>query len=86
MIDFTTGSAVWYYIHQDALGNVVALSNNSGNAAESYAYTPFGTPTIYNTAGQPISTSTVGNPYMFTGRRYDEQSGLYYYRARMYTP
>lgn len=84
MIDFTTSNPIWYYIHQDALGNVVALSNNSGNLAESYAYTPFGTPTIYNINGVPISTSVVGNPYRFTGRRYDAESGLYYYRARMY--
>jgi RHS repeat-associated protein len=27
-----------------------------------------------------------GNRYMFTGRRYDAESGLYYYRARMYNP
>ena len=86
MIDFTTGSAVWYYIHQDALGNVVALSNNSGNAVESYAYTPFGTPTMYNASGTVISASAVANPYLFTGRRYDEESGLYYYRYRMYNP
>lgn len=84
MIDFTTSNPIWYYIHQDALGNVVALSNNSGNLAESYAYTPFGTPTIYDDNGDPISTSVVGNPYRFTGRRYDAESGLYDYRARMY--
>jgi len=27
----------------------------------------------------------VFNPYQFTGRRYDEESGQYYYRARMYS-
>ena len=26
------------------------------------------------------------NPYYFTGRRYDEETGLYYYRARYYSP
>jgi len=30
------------------------------------------------------STSSVGNPYMFTGRRYDSQIDKYYYRARYY--
>ena len=30
--------------------------------------------------------STVGNPYMFTGRRFDAETGLYYYRARYYSP
>ncbi|NLW88088.1 MAG: RHS repeat-associated core domain-containing protein, partial [Planctomycetes bacterium] len=28
--------------------------------------------------------STIGNPYLFTGRRLDAETGLYYYRARMY--
>jgi hypothetical protein len=25
------------------------------------------------------------NPFLFTGRRYDTETGLYYYRARYYT-
>ncbi len=28
----------------------------------------------------------IGNPYMFTGRRFDLETGLYYYRARYYNP
>ncbi|MBN1974592.1 MAG: hypothetical protein JW787_13210 [Sedimentisphaerales bacterium] len=27
-----------------------------------------------------------GNPYMFTARAYDIETGLYYYRARYYNP
>ncbi len=66
-----------YYYHYDGLGSVVALSNNSGVAIEQYSYDEFG-----NTDG----SSTVGNPYFFTGRRLDTETGLYYYRARMYNP
>ena len=40
----------------------------------------------YNAYGQPLQVSTVGNPYMFTGRRFDSETGLYYYRARYYSP
>lgn len=29
---------------------------------------------------------STGNPYRYTGRRYDPETGLYYYRARMYSP
>jgi RHS repeat-associated protein len=56
----------------------------------------FGTPTIYTAAGADglwrtaddttAGVSAIGNPYMFTARRYDDETGLYYYRARMYTP
>ena len=35
---------------------------------------------------QDITESAVGNPYMFTGRRYDPETALYYYRARIYNP
>ena len=28
--------------------------------------------------------SAIGNPYLFTGRRFDEETGLYYYRARYF--
>jgi RHS repeat-associated protein len=28
----------------------------------------------------------MGNSYMFTGREYDSETGLYYYRARYYNP
>ena len=33
----------------------------------------------------PLS-DLIGNPYMFTGRRFDLETGLYYYRARYYNP
>jgi RHS repeat-associated protein len=41
-----------------------------------FKYEPFGT--------IREETGTVINPYKYTGREYDEDSGLYYYRARYY--
>jgi len=66
-----------YYYHHDGLGSVMALSNINGQIVESYYYDIF---------GQPSNTSSVGNPYLFTGRNYDAETGLYYYRARYYNP
>ncbi len=40
----------------------------------------------YDVFGEPNRTSGVGNPYMFTGRRLDAETNLYYYRARYYSP
>ncbi len=74
----------WYYYHYDALGSVAALSNSSGVLAESYKYSAFGKTSIFNSSGQQVSASVIGNPYMFTARRFDAESKLYYYRARMY--
>jgi len=75
-----------YYYHFDGLGSVVALSDGDGYIVESYSYDVFGEPTIRNSSGQKITSSNYDNPYMFTGRRYDNETGLYYYRARHYDP
>jgi RHS repeat-associated protein len=71
------GSEVLYYYHFDGLGSVVALSDNDGDIVERYSYDVF---------GEPNRTSNVNNPYLFTGRAYDSETGLYYYRARYYKP
>ena len=88
----------WYYYHYDALGNVVALSNASGNLVEYYTYDVFGKCTVYTSYGvdetwftsddtpNGTGTSDVGNPYLFTARRLDEETTLYHYRARAYNP
>lgn len=36
--------------------------------------------------GVPNRVSDVNNPYMFTGRRFDPETALYYYRASYYAP
>ena len=55
---------------------------------ERYRYDAFGQTTVCDAGGSPRTPneSAVGNPYMFTGRRYDPESHLCYYRARMYSP
>jgi len=43
-------------------------------------------PTIRDKNGRIIDSSLTGNPFMFTGREYDSETGLYFYRARYYDP
>lgn len=76
-----------FYYHYDGLGNVVAISNTDGNVVEIYEYDVYGQPTIWDmNSQQMVEKSTVGNPYLFTGRRFDDEAGNYYYRARYYSP
>lgn len=75
-----------YYFHQNAHGSVVAVTNNSGTVAERYEYDPYGSTTIYSPAYAVRTTSLIGNPYRYTGRESDDESGNYYYRARTYSP
>jgi len=62
---------------QDALASTIALVDGSGNIATSYAYDPFG-----NTTSSGLVSS---NPSQYTGRE-NEGNGLYFYRARYYSP
>ena len=50
----------------------------------SWAYDAVGNRTT--AAGQPLTVSAFGNPFLFTGREWDAELGLYYYRARYYKP
>ena len=87
-----TGGTQYYY-HFDALGSVTALTDSDGALVETYRYDVYGKPCIMD-ASDPFAieccfsacSTTVGNPYLFTGRRFDSESGLYYYRARHYSP
>ena len=76
----------WYWYHYDGLGSVVALSNVNGEIVERYSYDVFGEATIRDTFHEIRDTSAFANPYLFTGRRYDDETSLYYYRARYYSP
>lgn len=67
-----------YYYHRDGLGSVVNLTDSAGSNIKSYTYKTFGE--IYSESG------TLVQPFTFTGREYDPESGLYYYRARHYDP
>jgi RHS repeat-associated protein len=75
-----------YYFHGDDLGNIMAASDDTGAVAERYDYGPFGAPNIFDGAGVPIAASNIGNPYLFTGRRFDPDTGWYYYRTRYMDP
>jgi len=77
-IDVAANNAAYYY-HFDGLGSVVALSDSDGDSCQSYEYSAYG----QVAASDP---NFIANPYMFTGRRFDIETGLYYYRARYYNP
>lgn len=75
-----------FYYHLDGLGSIVALTDSSGAVVENYEYDVFGGTIIKDASDTVLSQSAIGNPYGFTGRELDSETGLYYYRARMYSP
>ena len=66
--------------------SIYALTDESGSVVESYSYDIYGKRSVYDANGVLSDTSIVGNEYGFTGRRYDDETGLYYFRARYYSP
>ena len=81
-----------YYYHQNNLYSVAALTAASdGPLKECYAYTPYAHLTVLSYSGGTLTditatpSSWLGNPFLFTGRRYDTETGLQYSRARHYS-
>lgn len=70
-------SGQFYYFLADGLGSIVAITNGNGSVVQSYEYDSFGM----------VKPSTgFRNSYTYTGREWDKETGLYYYRARYYDP
>jgi RHS repeat-associated protein len=80
-----------YFYHQNNVWSTAALTDSGGAVAERYAYDAYGCPSITDGAGVAVPGNPWGvphsdtaNPYLFTGRQFDEETGLYDYRARSY--
>ena len=68
----------FYYYHADSLGSIGKITDAGKNIVQSYSYDSFGMVTPAN--------NTFRNCYTYTGREWDKETGLYYYRARYYDP
>lgn len=62
----------------DGKGNVSGLLNASGDLINQYRYDVFGN-LLFSIVNTP-------NSRLFAGKEYDQESGLYYFRARYYDP
>ena len=64
------------YYQQDGLNSITSLTNSTGVLANTYAFDSFGNLTA--------STGTITNPFRYTGRDFDPETSLYFYRARYF--
>jgi RHS repeat-associated protein len=86
------------FYHQNTLDTVFALTDEAGRIVEGYQYDAYGRQTVFtpgpngavNFGGDDVITpggvSAVSNPYLYTGRRLDGETGLFYYRRRYHDP
>jgi len=78
----TASTGAKEYFHTDKQGSVSAMSDVTGALVEGpYTYDAYGNCFVGSTP-----CSNTGEPYRFTGRRFDAETGLYYYRGRYYDP
>ncbi len=67
-----------FFYHADGLGSVTDLTDSAGVVARAY---------VYDSYGQIVQqTGSLTNPFTYTAREFDAESGLYFYRARYYDP
>nr|WP_294812730.1 RHS repeat-associated core domain-containing protein [uncultured Sphingomonas sp.] len=80
----TDEPVVWYegsgtsdrrWLHADERGSVVAVSDGSGNAIAVNRYDEYGIP----------ASTNIGR-FQYTGQAWLPELGMYYYKARMYSP
>ena len=73
------GLAKQQYYHTNHQGSVLALSQQSDGKRAGDPYT-------YDVWGNMPAGQSGGQPFRYTGRRWDDETQLYYYRARYYDP
>ena len=92
-----SGNTFRYFL-TDHLGSTVALTDSSGTIVSSTTYDSFGNAAPKQATGSAASgtgnaassagkaTPNIAASYRYTGREYDADTGLYYYRNRWYDP
>jgi len=77
-----------FYFHGDDLHNIMVRTDTSGAVIQRYEYDDYGRPvnpdTLAALATNPFPP--IESPHLFQGRRYDWETGLYYYRTRYMDP
>jgi len=69
-------SGTTHFYNADGLGSITSLTNWAGAVAASYTYDTFGS--------LAASSGSVVNPFRYTAREWDAETGLYFYRARYF--
>lgn len=75
------GEETTYYLLTDHLGSVDVVLDEQGEVVERRDYLPYGSERLSDSA--PDATET---DHKFTGKKLDDETGLYYYGARYYDP
>ncbi|RJQ45922.1 MAG: hypothetical protein C4534_03580 [Gaiellales bacterium] len=94
--DNGTPASATYFYHLNVHGDVVAITDESGQQVATFSYDAWGVPTEYNAAGAIVeigswTAESGGAPgdglfLLFGGMLYDAMAGLYITKTRAYNP
>lgn len=77
---------VYFPLH-DHNGNIITLIDSETlEAVESYRYSAFGEERIYNQIGEEVDSKESLNPWRFSSKRVDSETGYLYFGRRFYDP
>jgi RHS repeat-associated protein len=77
LVKKVVGGSDYYYLY-NGHGDVVQMVDRNGNVVNNYQYDEWG--------NILVSNETVSNLFKYAGEVYDQETGLYYLRARYYDP
>jgi RHS repeat-associated protein len=77
----TVSTSAWRYPYADERGSIVAVTNESGVVQYVNSYDEYGIPD----GGTGNDVATKGR-FRYTGQAWIPEMGMYYYKARMYSP
>lgn len=75
-----------YYYLRDWRANIAVITDATGRPVEQYRYSLFGQMQVLDANGNPLARSGLGNIWAYAGRQWDQESGLFHYRNRAYSP
>ena len=71
----TTAATAKSWLYADHLGSIIGTANATGTSTAVYSYGPYGEP-----------NTLTGQRFRYTGQQLIKELGLYYYKARFYSP
>jgi RHS repeat-associated protein len=81
--DYGTGATYW--TQTDHLGSVESLTDAAGTVVERYSYGSFGRLSVLAPDFSPRASAPL-IPFTYTGREWEPEVGMYFFRARFMDP
>jgi RHS repeat-associated protein len=85
--DLVKSTALGQFFYPDALGSTAHYADANGTLKESYTYDHYGTPVVYDPAGNQRTGGTMyGITRLFTGQQWHDATKIYDLRNRFMSP